>query len=333
MLMTPVGRVVMVLRLAQKAWDIAHRSCTTREVQVDPPSERRVAVLVAGLGSTSDHASIDELDVSRLGYEADDVLRFSYEGGRTPTDGGGAFADITAHSYDATDSQADLRQSAERLADLIEDVAARADGAPIDLLAHSQGGVVVRLALIDLEERHGRVWLDGLGLVATLASPHRGADLATAVHAFSETTIGGRTLAIVDATGLVPIEAGAPDVPQLGETSAVIRELAEHPVPDSVPFLSVAARGDVIVPSPSTEAARAAHVVVPLIGPTAHSRLPGSSEALREVSLALAGLPPGCRSLDEAAADVVTGEAISLAEDAAGAAAWAWATFGPARRG
>ena len=80
--------------------------------------------------------------------------------------------------------------SAARLADLVEAVAAEAPGVPIDLLAHSQGGVVVRLALIELERRHGTEWLAALGLVATLGSPHGGADLATAIHALSSTGSG-----------------------------------------------------------------------------------------------------------------------------------------------
>jgi len=331
-LIDPVRFTAMVAGLVARAWIIARRSCTSSDAEVAPPAERRVAILVAGLGSTSGHASIDDVDVGQLGYEADDVLRFSYEGGRTPADGGGALADIAATTYDAADSQADLRRSGEHLADLIEEVAASAGGAPIDLLAHSQGGVVVRLALIELEERHGTAWLDGLGLVATLGTPHRGADLATAVHAFGETFVGGALLDEVDALGDLSLKAGAPSPQQLGETSTVIRELAEHPVPESVPFVSIAARGDLIVPAPNTGAAGAVQVIVPLMGLTAHSDLPGSPEALRELSLALAGAPPGCRSFDEALVDVVGGEVISLAEDAVGAAAWGLGMYPTASR-
>ena len=41
-------------------------------------------MLVAGLGSTSEHAAIDHVDVAALGYARPDVVRFSYDGGRTP---------------------------------------------------------------------------------------------------------------------------------------------------------------------------------------------------------------------------------------------------------
>ena len=46
--------------------------------------ERRVAITVAGLGSTSGSAAIDDLRTSDLGYDDGRVVRFSYAGGRTP---------------------------------------------------------------------------------------------------------------------------------------------------------------------------------------------------------------------------------------------------------
>ena len=70
---------------------------------------------------------------------------------------------------------------------------------PIDLFAHSQGGLVVRLALIELERRHGAEWLARIGLVATLGTPHGGADLATAIHALSSTRSGATVLDVVAA--------------------------------------------------------------------------------------------------------------------------------------
>ena len=60
-------------------------------------------------------------------------------------------------------------------------------------------------------------------------------------------------------------------------------------------------------------------VVVPLTGTSAHSALPGSPEATRELALARAGLPPGCQSFQEALLDQGAGEGISLLEDLVGA--------------
>ncbi|HEY9558986.1 MAG TPA: hypothetical protein VIR58_19780, partial [Acidimicrobiales bacterium] len=293
-----------------------------------PPPERRVALLVAGLGSTSENGAIDDVDAEGLGYDAPDVLRFSYEGGRTPdpTDGWTA---IEPAAYDAADSQIDLRTSGARLADLIEEVAELSPGTPIDLYAHSQGGLVTRLALVELEARHGERWLSRLGLVATLGTPHGGADLATAVYAVGSTRAGSLVLDGAQHVLGIPLDDDAPSSRQLAESSDVIQELADSPIPPTVRSVSIAARGDLVVPVPRTAAPGATEVVVPLIGPSAHDALPGSAEAGRELALALAGLPPTCQSLGSALADQLVGEGISLGEDALGALGW----FAGASRG
>jgi alpha-beta hydrolase superfamily lysophospholipase len=246
------------------------------------------------------------------------VVRFSYAGGRVPdpTDG---FGDLPSSDYGAPATQTDVRAVGARLADLIEAVAAEAPGAPVDLYAHSLGGVVVRLALIELEARHGAVWLERLGLVATLGSPHGGADLATAVHAVSATRSGDRVLDAFSVTTHQELDDDAPVVAQLSETSAVVADLRTHPVPASVDAVSIAARGDLIVPVPHTVAPGMEEVVVPIDGLSAHTELPASPEATRELGLALAGLPPTCQELGQALLGEVYGEAVSLGEDAVGA--------------
>jgi hypothetical protein len=60
-------------------------------------------------------------------------------------------------------------------------------------------------------------------------------------------------------------------------------------------------------------------VVVPLMGLSAHSDLPGSPEATRELVLARAGLPPGCQTFREALLDQGVGQGVSWLEDLAGA--------------
>jgi hypothetical protein len=302
----------------QRARQASERPCTADRASVPPPTERRVAVLVAGLGSNSDGSTIDQVRTGELGYERADVLRFSYAGGRVPdpTDG---FQSLPTTAYDARATQADLRATAERLADLVEAVAEEAPSAPIDLIAHSQGGMVVRLTLIALERRHGVAWLARIGLVATLGSPHGGADLATAIHALSSTRSGTTVLDLVTATTHQELDHDGASVAQLSETSSVVDELAAHPVPDGIEAISIAARGDVIVPTPRSEAPGMDEVIVPLVGAGAHSDLPRSDAATRELGLALAGLPPGCQSFAEALTDQVMGEGISFAEDLVGA--------------
>jgi hypothetical protein len=320
-----VAQLQLVLRgleMWSRARASSERPCTADGQRPPPPAERRVAVLVAGLGSTSDSAAIDDLATAPLGYDPSDVVRFSYAGGRTPdpTDG---FTGIEATAYDPGATQGDLPAAGSRLADLVEAVAARAPGTPVDVYAHSQGGVVARLALVELERRHGAAWIEErLGLVATLGTPHGGADLATAVHAAGSTQAGSLALDGLAAALGLGLDDDAPAVRQLAETSDVVAELEASPLPTGIDVVSIAARGDLVVPVPRTVAPGAVQVVVPVSGATAHDRLPGSPEAARELALALVGWPPGCQSFRSALVDQVVGEGISWAEDAAGGLAW-----------
>ena len=302
----------------QRARAASNRPCTSADVEVPPPTDARVAVLVAGLGSHSRSSTVDQVATGPLGYASGDVLRFSYAGGRVP-DPTDSLSTIPTSDYDAPETQTDLRVAGERLADLLEQVAASAPDQRVDVIAHSQGGVVARLALIELERRHGREWLERVGMLATLGSPHDGADLATAVHAWTSTDTGGEVLSTYSAATDQELDDDATAIAQLAETSDVIAELADHPVPASIDAVSVGARGDLVVPVPRTRAPGMDEVVVPLTGRDAHRDLPGSPEAARELALARAGLPPGCQTFREALLDQGVGEGISLLEDLAGA--------------
>lgn len=326
---TPVDAALTLAQVWSRARAASQRPCHAGAAPPPAPG-RRVAVLVAGLGSNSRDSTVDQVRTDLLGYRPPDVVRFSYAGGRVPdpTDG---FAPIAATAYEAADTQGDLVGTGARLADLIEAVVDRAAGAPVDLVAHSQGGLVVRLALVELERRHGADWLAALGVVATLGSPHGGADLATAIDAMSSTASGSSALAAFASLTDQELDPHGKAVEQLAETSDLVADLTAHPVPRSVRAVSIAARGDQIVPVPRTVAAGMDSIVVPLVGPSAHSDLPGSPEATHELGLALAGLPPSCQSLGQALLDQATGEAMSLAEDLVGAAGLAAATAADVR--
>jgi alpha-beta hydrolase superfamily lysophospholipase len=282
-----------------------------------------VAVTVAGLGSSSDSGAIDELRVDDLGYDRDRVVRFSYAGGRTPGTGE-AFGGIVARDYRSGDTQDDVVVAAGRLADLVEQVAAADPDAAVDVFAHSLGGLVVRLALVELDRRG--VDLGRLGVVVTLGSPHQGADLATAVAAANTRVVPD--LALDAAEGLLGtgIDPDAPVVGQLAQHSEVVAGLRAGGVPEGVTLVSIAARGDLVVPAPRTRVDGAVEVTVPVAGLSAHSDLVGSPEATAEVARALAGQPPGCESWDDVVADVVAGHGISAVEGQLGAMV---ATAGP----
>jgi hypothetical protein len=314
-------QAVVLVQDLQAAIELWRRPCTPKERAAPRSGRGRVAVLVAGLGSTSEHAAVDDVDVGGLGYDRGDVVRFSYAGGRVPRGGtSAALRAIRSRRYTSTDADGDLVRSSARLADLLERVVAASPGRPLDVIAHSQGGIVARLALLELERRHGRGWLDHVGLLATLGTPHGGADLATAARALAGTAAGRDVLLTFE--HLFGVDADAESGRQLSELSGVIQRLDDHPVPAGLRAVSIGARGDPVVPLPRTRLEGAPEVVVPLDGLRAHDRLPGDRRTTRELALAVAGLPPTCTGWGEAVVDEVVGSAIAEAEDVASGALW-----------
>ncbi len=314
--LSPVGRGLAV------AGDLVDRvvlpgPCSTAPVPVRPVAgQRRVAVTVAGLGSSSDSGSIDELRLDDLGYAPERVVRFSYAGGRTPSTGE-AFLSVEPRDYVSADTQGDMAVVAGRLADLVERVADADPHASVDVFAHSLGGLVTRLALVELDERGFD--LGRLGVVTTLGSPHRGADAATAVVAANTRLVPNLALDAAEGVLGTGLDPDAPAIAQLAEHSGVVALLAAHGAPDGVRLVSIAARGDVVVAAPRTEVPGAVNVTVPVGGRAAHGDLVGSDAATDEMARALAGQHPGCETWDDAVADVLAGHGISALEDHLGA--------------
>src|SRR5258705_5686657 len=127
-----------MLTIADAGWHATFDACTSRDVATLRLPERHVLVEVAGLGSYTgkdehryDAGAVADVDEVALGYAPRDVVQFSYQGGST-----------VDHPYTSADSQVDIRDSAKRLAELIERVATEHPGVPIDIVAHSQGGLV-----------------------------------------------------------------------------------------------------------------------------------------------------------------------------------------------
>ena len=300
------------LRLVE-VWRELNRDCTSSSTAPPPPpSERRILVVVGGLRSDDDDDLVDEIGPADLGYDDADVVRYSYEGGATP--GTGAGLGIDEHGYEPSDTEVGLRESAEHLDALIEDIGAAAPGVPIDIVAHSQGGVITRLAL----DEPGT----GVDRVVTLATPHRGADLATFLTEVNENTavdgIGTTIEAVDDAwLGDQVVAIGSPAISDLAETSDVIQDLPD--VPADVALTSIATGRDVIVPN--TKSRVDGHARWTVVNGGWHGGLPGSTAGRRETALALGGLPPTCRSLFAGFGDALLGEAISLGTDVAAVAA------------
>jgi hypothetical protein len=270
-------------------------------------------VEVAGLGSHQARHPADptgggaafRVDTASV-YADADVYRFSYRGGTTEQ-----------HAYTSDDTQVDIRTSGRRLRELLERMQFEHPGVAIDIIAHSQGGLVVRSALGNELD-----WLDPrtprIANVVTLGTPHHGANAATAGALLGHSAVGQLGEAVAGSARLGGIDPRSTSVRQLAETSSFIRKLNDRPLPDGVHFTSIAARGDPIVPSPRANLAGATNVIVDVAGiGTDHDQLPGSAEATREIALAVSGRGPTCQSLATALDDAAVGHAISKAEDAA----------------
>jgi hypothetical protein len=304
---------VHAIRVARTTadWWQQRKDCTPADFAPPPLPERRMAVLVGGIGSSEEDYPIDDLDTNALGYGRDDTVRFSYRGGT-----------VAESPYAAPDTTVDMRTSARRLRELLERIHREHPGVPIDIIAHSQGGVVARAALAyEYEPADDR--MPRVANLVTLGSPHQGADLATALEMVGFTTTGEMAEWAMGATGITPVDPRATSVRQLSEISPFLAKLERRPLPSGVRFTSIGARGDFIVPAIHTRANGGRQVVVSVPGAfTDHTALPGSEEARREVALAIAGRPPTCQTLTNMLSDTLVSDAIATTEDLVGAAAY-----------
>jgi hypothetical protein len=288
--------------------------CTSPE-RAPPPMEQpenRIAVFVAGLGSHSQgpHGA-DNLSTAfhadQLGYARDNVYDFSYRGGRDPA------------AYKPADTTGDLRARARELRDLLDRIAREHPGVQVDLIAHSQGGLIAREALAHDYDGEGHA-LPTVAHLVTLGTPHHGTDAATAM-AWLRWSAGGRAIRHLAHRMHTSFDLTGPGVAQLAETSDFIRALNDRPLRDGVAFTSIAAAEDTIVPAVRARVAGASNVLVDSGNfMTSHSGLHDSEAARRELALALADEPPTCRSISTTAARAFTGFGVATFEDAAGKA-------------
>jgi hypothetical protein len=186
----------------------------------------------------------------------------------------------------------------------------------IDIVAHSQGGLVARLALDPSITGHAVP--PAVRTLVTLATPHQGADLAAVIASARSMPAGAGLLQPVGALSGIDLDPASPAARQLVPTSAVVRHLAEATPPASVWFTSVGVRGDLVVAAnrtaPGGEGSGGHHTILPMGGAHVHDQLPGDPATTREIALAVAGLPPTCRGLVQVATDLVVSETVSLAE-------------------
>ena len=188
----------------------------------------------------------------------------------------------------------------------------------MDLIAHSQGGVVVADFLAHDYDADDPAF-PPLGSVVTLSSPLGGAPAATAVKRLRGTSGGRTVLDGVDqlAGGAIPPTSGA-STRQLAEGSSFIRGLS-RPLPEQIDLTSIGGADDVIVPADHIGLPGARSVTVDPAGITDHTSIIHDPAALDAARLALEDRPLPCVGIATGVRGAIEPVLVSRAEHTAGA--------------
>jgi hypothetical protein len=180
------------LELAFAATGARLRPCETpprRPPKVAPNDN--IAVVIAGISSqTANGIRPPFLSFAKhLGYDDSNLYTFSYRSLDGPR----------GHEpYTRLDTNRSLVEGARRLSELLRLIARRHPGTDIDILAHSQGGIIARAYLAGV----GREWARAdprvdprVEHLVTLATPHRGARIAHLPDDLRDESLTGGLLA------------------------------------------------------------------------------------------------------------------------------------------
>jgi hypothetical protein len=264
-------------------------------------------MVVAGINSSGaawDRGPTVGLDVDALGYHATEgeVRYFSYanDGGR----------------YTQDDTHRPIDESAALLAVQLRQMQREQPGREVDLIAHSQGGLVVDVFL-DRYYHAGDRSFPPLGNVVTLSSPHEGAPIATVGQQVRNTRKGKAMLDHLEDVLPIP-PPSSPAVQDLAEDSSVIREVQEHGVPEHFDYTTIGATEDFVVPATNISLPGATETVAAVDDLNEHSAIVRAPDALKAVRAALEGRPPPCVGLLTALRTAVSPVLISRFEHMAG---------------
>ena len=175
-----VGRLVE-MAIGRDLEGLDTMGCTPRELlrspQHEEPPNDNVAISIGGMGDAWSREAPGKIDrlAAGLGYAARKSYVLSYSD--------------DPDAYDRSDTFGDLRSAARRLDRLLRRVGAAFPGADVDILAHSQGGLVARYYLATAGARFSALRPRVEHLV-TFASPHQGAPLASAAEEIADTWSG-----------------------------------------------------------------------------------------------------------------------------------------------
>ena len=254
-----------------------------------PPNDN-VAVVVNGLASGAAGPTDTALyrhAVGLLGYPEERVYLFSYEG----TSG-----TRLLEPYSPNDTYGDISGAARRLRRLVIEIGRRHPGADVDLVAHSQGGLVSRrfLQAASLE------WsprVPSVEHLVTLSTPHLGAPAAGAVADIEGSLVGeiaiGALSRLARRTELFP-DPRAVSVAQMGPGSGFHELLAREDIAFGTRALALAVPDDFVVPAHRAALMGESNRILGPAGAFAHSRIVSSPAAAAAAYDFLRDAPPSC---------------------------------------
>lgn len=266
--------------------DIAEHlfACPQPPAQQHPPESNHLVVAVGGRDSSrrqrKDGSVTRSFDFEsrKLGYRGANVAYFSY--------------DRDGPTYEAADTHGDLHEQARQLGRQIQEQAAAHPNQPMDLVGHSQGGVVIALFLQEVHRGHEDEY-PPIKNVVTFASPLQGTPAAN----LGVTADGSGLKALVPG-GLAHFHLRTEAMRQLCEGSPTVDRLWKRNVPEDIRFLSIAGMEDLWVPSPSTVAPGGTSIVVQAgdaFVPDDHGAILNDDDAISAAQTHLRGdTPAGC---------------------------------------
>jgi hypothetical protein len=264
-------------------------------------SNHRV-MIVAGLDSSiTNGGPSSALPADKLGYQASEVTYYSYA-----RDGG---------DYPAADTEGSLVTAARRLGAQLRELQRREPGREVDLLGHSQGGVVVAEFLTHVYQP-GDPSYPPLGTAVAMASPLGGATGATVFDGLRRSSAGRRALNAAHAAGLP--NPNAESITELSKRSEFMRAQDATRLPAMVQLTTIGAAQDVIAPAGDTEKRGAQHYTVIPHGLNGHSSIVTDGSALRATRAALERKPLPCQSLATTLTGAILSTAIATAEQRIG---------------
>ena len=161
---------------------------------------------------------------------------------RTRRDGG---------DYVPADTEGPLLRAAHLLADQLRAMQRAEPGREVDLIAHSQGGVVVEAFLTQIYKEVDSSY-PPIGPVVTLSSPLRGDPLASAVVGLRNTGAGSAVTNAADriqaATHPLAPPSDSAAVRDLAFGSPFMQRLEHATLPSSVQLTAIGAATDFLVP-------------------------------------------------------------------------------------